>query len=223
MGPGGHVIVAVTLLAAAGCMPVEAAPRPAARTPVAAAPRPVARVPPFFSESTVRDPWPTPLAGELSRSEPTHVLIPRVGVSAPLVVLGVGDDGQLAVPPLDHANIAGWYGGGPTPGERGSAVIAGHLDTTTGPAVFARLSDVRVGDTVAAVRGDGTVAVFSVERMERTPKSRFPADEVYGSTSERKLVLVTCGGAFDRIRRSYTDNLIVHAVFRAAYAASDLR
>ncbi|MEU4542454.1 sortase domain-containing protein [Nonomuraea dietziae] len=131
--------------------------------------------------------------------------------------------GQLAVPPLDHADIAGWYGGGPTPGERGSAVIVGHLDTTTGPAVFARLSELRRGDTVAAVRADGTVAVFSVERLERTPKSRFPADEVYGSTRERKLVLGPCGGVFDRIHRSYTDNLIVHAVYRAAYAVSDLR
>ncbi|MEV4160951.1 class F sortase [Nonomuraea dietziae] len=210
MGPGGHVIVALTLLASAGCMPVEASPRPVARAPVPSA-------------STARDPWPTPLAGEPRRAEPTHVLIPRLGVKAPLVVLGVADDGRLAVPPLDHANIAGWYGGGPTPGERGSAVIVGHLDTTTGPAVFARLSELRAGDTVAAVRADGTVAVFSVERLERTPKSRFPADEVYGATRERKLVLVTCGGAFDRIHGSYTDNLIVHAVYRAAYAVSDLR
>lgn len=151
------------------------------------------------------------------------MLVPRLNVNAPLVVLGMTVDGALAVPPLDHANVAGWYGGGPTPGQRGSAVIAGHLDTRTGPAVFARLGELRAGDVVGVVRSDGTVAVFAVDRLERALKSRFPAAEVYGPTDERRLRLVTCGGTFDRDRRSYSHNVIVHAVFRAAYAAADLR
>ncbi|MFI6394774.1 class F sortase [Nonomuraea sp. NPDC050540] len=167
--------------------------------------------------------WPRPLAGELSRAEPTRVLIPRLHVSAPLVVLGVGDDGALAVPPLDHGNVAGWYGGGVTPGERGSAVIAGHLDTRRGPAVFARLAELRAGDVVGVVRADTSVAVFVVERLSRAPKDRFPAEEVYGPADTRWLRLVTCGGSFDRVRRTYSDNVIVHARFRAAYASADLR
>ncbi|MFI6320801.1 class F sortase [Nonomuraea sp. NPDC050556] len=167
--------------------------------------------------------WPTPVARELDRAEPTRVLVPRLGINAPLVVLGVEDDGSLAVPPLDHANVAGWYGGGPTPGERGSAVIAGHLDTRTGPAVFAKLHELRAGDVVGVVRTDGTVAVFAVERLERTPKTSFPADDVYGPSDERKLALITCGGAFDQGKRSYDDNVIVRAIYRAAYLASDLR
>ncbi|MGV9773777.1 class F sortase [Streptosporangium sp. NPDC003464] len=165
---------------------------------------------------------PTPLGWGLGRGEPTRVVIPSIGVNAPLVVLGLKGDGTLAVPPLDHADVAGWYGAGPTPGEPGSAVIVGHLDTRTGPAVFARLDELRPGDSIAVARGDGTVAVFAVERLEQAPKDRFPADRVYGSTEERRLRLVTCGGSFDQVRRSYDDNVIVHARYRAGYLTSDL-
>ncbi|GAA5766976.1 hypothetical protein Aros01_03477 [Streptosporangium roseum] len=150
-------------------------------------------------------------------------MIPRIGVNAPLVVLGLEGDGALAVPPLDHADVAGWYGGGPTPGEPGSAVIVGHLDTRTGPAVFARLDELRPGDSIGVARGDGTVALFAVERLEQAPKDRFPAERVYGPTGGRRLRLVTCGGSFDQARRSYDDNIIVHALYRAGYLTSDLR
>ncbi|GAA3136083.1 class F sortase [Streptosporangium carneum] len=167
--------------------------------------------------------WPAPLSRDLGRAEPTRVVIPRIGVNAPLVVLGIEDDGGLAVPPLDHADAAGWYGLGPTPGERGSAVVVGHLDTRTGPAVFARLGELEAGDSVGVVRADGTVAVFVVERLEQAPKDRFPADRVYGPTDGRRLRLVTCGGSFDQARRSYDDNVIVHALYRAGYLVSDLR
>ncbi|MFF5211789.1 class F sortase [Streptosporangium sp. NPDC000396] len=166
---------------------------------------------------------PTPLAQELGRGEPTRIMIPSIGVNAPLVVLGLRGDGTLAVPPLDHADFAGWYGGGPTPGEPGSAVIVGHLDTRSGPAVFARLGELKAGDPIFVARGDGTVAVFAVERLEQAPKDHFPADRVYGSTRERRLSLVTCGGTFDQVRRSYEDNVIVHALYRAGYLAADLR
>ncbi|MFI6476511.1 class F sortase [Nonomuraea sp. NPDC050663] len=167
--------------------------------------------------------WPRPYGGELGRAEPTRVIIPRLKVSAPLVVLGIESDGSLAVPPLDHANVAGWFSGGPTPGEWGSAVIAGHLDTRTGPAVFARLGELARGDVVGVARADGTVAVFEVRRLERTPKAEFPADRVYGPADGRELRLVTCGGDFDSAKRSYSHNVIVHALFSAAYLATDLR
>ncbi|MEV7005444.1 class F sortase [Streptosporangium sp. NPDC051022] len=167
--------------------------------------------------------WPTPVAHDLGRAEPTRIVIPRIGVNAPLVVLGIEEDGGLAVPPLDHADAAGWYGLGPAPGETGSAVIVGHLDTRTGPAVFARLAELEAGDSIGVTRADGTVAVFAVERLEQAPKDRFPADRVYGPTDGRRLRLVTCAGRFDQARRSYNDNVIVHALFRAGYLASDLR
>ncbi len=167
--------------------------------------------------------WPTPLSRDLSRAEPTRIVIPRIGVNAPLVVLGVEADGRLAVPPLDHADAAGWYGRGPTPGEPGSAVIVGHLDTRTGPAVFARLGELEAGDSIGVIRADGTVAVFAVERLEQAPKDHFPADRVYGTTGGRRLRVITCGGSFDQARRSYDDNVIVHALYRAGYLAADLR
>lgn len=217
---GRKAVLAVLglVLCVSGCLPVGVAER--AQGPSAGAERPAEGLP---LRAEAQDAWPTPLPSELDRAEPTRVLVPRLGISAPLVVLGVQDDGALAVPPLDHANVAGWYGEGPTPGERGAAVIAGHLDTRTGPAVFATLEKLRAGDVVGVVRTDGTVAVFTVQRLERTPKTSFPADEIYGPSDERELTLITCGGAFDQDKRSYNDNVIVHATYRAAYRAADLR
>ncbi|MEV0581575.1 class F sortase [Nonomuraea sp. NPDC050310] len=208
----GWAAGALVLAAATGCLPggygMRAVPEEAAVLP--------ARV-------AGTGGWPVPYGGELGRAEPNRVLIPRLKVDAPLVVLGMAEDGTLAVPPLEHANVAGWFGGGPTPGEKGSAVLAGHLDTRTGPAVFARLGELVRGDVVGVVRGDGTVTVFAVERLERAPKTDFPADRVYGPSERRELRLVTCGGAFDQARHSYRDNVIVHTVFRAAYLARDFR
>ncbi|MBA2897184.1 class F sortase [Nonomuraea soli] len=215
----GWVVPALVMLTA--CLPApppRAVPQERAAAPVSA---PVSM--PASAPARAKREWPRPYTGELGRAEPNRVIIPRLKVSAPLVVLGIEADGSLAVPPLDHANVAGWFGGGPTPGERGSAVIAGHLDTRTGPAVFARLGELARGDVVGVARGDGTVAVFEVRRLERTPKAEFPADRVYGPARGRELRLVTCGGDFDRARRSYSHNVIVYALFSAAYLASDLR
>ncbi|MEU1882134.1 class F sortase [Streptosporangium sp. NPDC020072] len=222
--PAGHGFIhrfvllwALALAAGCGAVPGGGAVRGPARSVAAQAGSPP-------GERAVGGPgWPAPITRPLGRAEPTRVVIPRIGVDAPLVVLGVEGDGRLAVPPLDHADAAGWYGGGPAPGESGSAVIVGHLDTRTGPAVFARLGELDPGDAVGVVRADGTVAVFAVERVEQAPKAHFPAERVYGPTDGRRLRLVTCGGSFDQVSRSYADNVIVHARYRAGYRASDLR
>ncbi|WP_246268127.1 sortase domain-containing protein [Nonomuraea typhae] len=224
---GGHVIAAVVVLTSCTAqpdemfrLPVEA---PGLGLPLEApalGPVPGGKPPPGGDAPSK---WPRPLAGELARAEPTRVLIPRLRVSAPLVVLGTGTDGTPAVPPQEHANVAGWYGGGVTPGERGSAVIAGQLDTRTGPAVFGRLGELQKGDVVGVARGDGTVAVFAVERLSRVAKQRFPAGQVYGRTRERWLWLVTCAGSFDQAKAACSHNLLVRASFRAAYSAADLR
>ncbi|MEU3456285.1 class F sortase [Micromonospora sp. NPDC006766] len=124
----------------------------------------------------------------------------------------MADDGTLEVPPLERAELTGWYRLGPTPGEIGNALIVGHVDSRrTGAAVFYRLSALRPGDGIAVTRADGSVARFTVERTERYPKSSFPADLVYGSNPKPSLRLVTCGGQFDRGTRSYLDNIIVSA------------
>ena len=140
---------------------------------------------------------------------PVRVRLPSIGVDSALVDLGVDGAGAL-VPPTDFGS-AGWYSGGPVPGEVGPSVIAGHVDSSSGPAVFFRLAALAPGDEVLVDRADGTTVRFTVSGTERHPKDDFPTEEVYGPTALPVLRLITCGGEFDRDRRSYRDNVVVTA------------
>ncbi|MFC3500485.1 class F sortase [Micromonospora krabiensis] len=140
---------------------------------------------------------------------PTRVRVPRIDVDSRLTVLGLDRAGAL-VPPADF-DVAGWYGGGPAPGDTGPAVLAGHLDSRRGPAVFARLGELRPGDTVEVWRG-GQRLTFRVTGSLRTRKDAFPTAAVYGPTPGPELRLITCGGDFDRRRGHYRDNVVVFAV-----------
>ena len=140
---------------------------------------------------------------------PARVRIPSIGVDARLVRLGLDNDGALEVPP--RWEDAGWFTGAARPGERGAAVIAGHVDSTSGPAVFYRLGALRPGATVTIARRGASPVRFRVRRVERWPKRLFPTRRVYGPTRRPTLRLVTCGGAFDRASGHYVDNTIVFA------------
>ena len=111
---------------------------------------------------------------------------------------------------------SGWYAGGTRPGDPGSAVILGHVDSKRdGPAVFYRLRDLRRGDEITITRADGSTVRFAVDRTEQFPKSRFPTDDVYYPTLTPALRLVTCGGSFDATAGHYRSNVIVFATLRA--------
>ena len=140
---------------------------------------------------------------------PVHLQIPAIGVSTPLVKLGRLPDGSLEVP--KDWDTAGWYDKGPRPGQPGPAVILGHVDSQTGPAVFYQLRALRPGDTVRVGLADGRVLVFRVQRVQRYPKDEFPTEAVYFPTLNRELRLITCGGEFDYAARSYRDNIVVYA------------
>ena len=140
---------------------------------------------------------------------PTRLRIGAVKIDTPLETLRIGGDGALQ-PPKAFAK-AGWYADGTAPGDTGPAVIAGHVDSKTGPAVFYRLRELTTGDRIEVVRGGGSVR-FTVTAIRWYPKTEFPTEEVYGPTPDRQLRLITCGGVFDRSLRSYRDNLVVYAV-----------
>jgi sortase (surface protein transpeptidase) len=144
------------------------------------------------------------------RVVPEQLRIPSVGVRAALVPLGVDQTGKLGVPG-DPAK-AGWYVGSSTPGDLGPSVVAGHVDSARGPAVFARLGSLRPGAHVEVVRSDGRTARFRVLEVQRYPKNRFPTERVYGPTPDRTLRLITCGGVYDRGAGGYRDNVVVYAV-----------
>lgn len=148
----------------------------------------------------------------LDRSVPDRIAIPAIEVDATLMSLGVDQNGEVEVPPLEEARKAGWYERGVTPGEIGNAVIIGHVDSyKIGPAVFFNLGKLKPGDTVEVTRKDDTVATFVVDGVKSFARDKFPADLVYGPTNQAGLRIVTCGGEFDRKQRSYLDNVIVFA------------
>lgn len=140
-------------------------------------------------------------------ANPLRLRIPDIGVDAPLVPLGLDGDGTLQVPRYEDA---GWYAGGSRPGETGPSVIAAHVDSTTGPAVFYRLENLEPGDEVYVDYADATVG-FVVRNSRSVGKAQFPTQQVYGSTESPELRLVTCDGAFSRKSGSYAANLIVWA------------
>ncbi|WP_406318792.1 class F sortase [Streptosporangium sp. NBC_01639] len=138
---------------------------------------------------------------------PSRIDIPSLGIKAPLMKLGVAD-GQIELPPYEKPDTAGWVKDSAVPGDQGAAVILGHVDTKTAPAVFYKLKEMREGQVVKVVRSDGKVAQYRVDTVERVSKDRFPADKVY---LEDGLRLITCGGNFDWDKHEYRDNVIVYA------------
>ena len=141
---------------------------------------------------------------------PAVIRIPRLEVEASIIPLGLQEDGSIEVP--EDPDQAGWWLGGPEPGETGPAVILGHVDSQEeGPAVFFYLQYLDPGDEIHIDRVDGSTITYVVESTERHHKDEFPTDAVYGPTEQPTLRLVTCGGDFDFGVRTYEDNVIVFA------------
>lgn len=111
---------------------------------------------------------------------------------------------------MDSPKLVGWYEGGPTPGESGTAIAVGHRDTTTGPAVFAGLAQVAPCKPIEVERADGRTAVYTVDRMKVYDKSGFPDKEIYAPALRPELRVLTCGGYYSR-RTGYTSNVVVFA------------
>jgi hypothetical protein len=141
---------------------------------------------------------------------PVRLRVPSLGIDTGLQRLGLAADGTIAAP--TRWDVAGWYDKGPRPGQPGPAVIVGHVDSRTGPAVFFRLAQASPGAAVLVDRADGSSVHFRVAGRQQVAKSAFPADLVYSPQLATVLRLVTCGGAFDPVTRHYRDNIIVTAV-----------
>ena len=199
-------VVALAGLLVAGCGGPERGPAAASSPRGGPATAAESREPPdvagFHSVRTYDQP-----------ARPVRLQIPAIAVSTPLVPLGRLPDGSIEVP--HDWNTAGWYDRGPRPGQPGPAVILGHVDSKTGPAVFYRLRALRPRDIVRVSLADGRILVFRVQRVERYPKNEFPTQAVYFPTLNRELRLITCGGEFDYARGSYRDNIVVYATLAA--------
>jgi hypothetical protein len=144
--------------------------------------------------------------------DPVRLQIPAIGLTAPIIPLGLNDDGTLEVP--TSFSVTGWFTNAAEPGERGPAVVTGHVDSTAGPGVFYRLRALKPGDDITIVNEGGSLVHFVVTSMRQVPKTQFPTDLVYRQTTRPTLRLITCDGAFDQSTGHYVDNLIVFARLR---------
>jgi sortase family protein len=147
----------------------------------------------------------------LGPSQPIRIVIPSIGVRAPVHGVGRDDSGGIAVPSLRLTNEAGWFDEGPTPGQYGPAILVGHVDTKDRPAVFANLDDLQAGARIEVTRRDSRVAVFEVNSVETFSKSSLPVARVYNDYSRPALRLITCGGAWVGGQLGYASNVIVFA------------
>jgi hypothetical protein len=166
--------------------------------------------PDWFSRSAAADPPPRSFP-VLDPSRPQLLTIPSIKVQAPILDVGLATDGSVDVPPLNRHGEAGWFDGGPTPGQFGPALIVGHADTKTGPSVFYHLAQLKAGQKIEVRRADQSVAIFEVNSVEHFNKGRLPLQRVYADFSRPSLRLMTCGGVWLGGKQGYSDNIVVFA------------
>ncbi|GMA30111.1 class F sortase [Litorihabitans aurantiacus] len=217
----GAALAAVLLLA--GCSGGDDAPADAAtlsdasaaptdpahtKAPVSSVPEPEAP-PSEEAPAPAPEPEPEPVASLGVGVDPVALRIADIEVDEQMMELGIADDGKMEVP--DDWDRVGWFTGGGRPGGRGPTVIAGHVDSPTGPAVFFRLTELEVGDRVEVDDADGTTHAYEVYRVENFLKDDYPTREVFGALATDELRLVTCTGEFDTRSQRHDQNRVVFA------------
>ncbi|MFF4185884.1 class F sortase [Streptomyces sp. NPDC001691] len=163
-----------------------------------------------------------PAHDPLRGAAPQRVEIPSIGIAAPVVPRGLDAEGAVDPPPYNRPGTVGWFDGGARPGEAGAALLVGHVDTESKPAVFYGLSAARAGQQVKVTAADGTVAEFTIDDVRVFPRSHFDAATVYGprQRGRAELRLITCGGTYDRRTKAYTANVVVSAYLTDAREAA---
>ncbi|MFY0408177.1 class F sortase [Solicola sp. PLA-1-18] len=151
-----------------------------------------------------------PVPVEAEAGAPQRISIPSIGVDSDLLDLGLDAKGELEVPTPAQAGSAGWYSGGPAPGDPGPSVVVGHVDSVNGPAVFADLGDLEAGQEIDVTRAGGVVERFAVRSVTEVEKKEFPTDQVYGPTPGPELRIITCGGEYDQ-EQGWKGNVLVFA------------
>lgn len=216
---GAVACLAITLQDSPAARPTDVAPAVASSPPATIAPVPTTSVDPATASPSATLPL-SPLAAELPgrvsavpTSEPVvapvGLSIPAMDLTAPVRAIGVEPDGQLEIP--DETEV-GWYRLGSSPGRPGATVLAAHVswNDTTGP--FFRLDELEPGALVDVVLADGTTRTYQVVERAQYPKLGLPAERIWTREGDETIVLITCGGDFNRSIRRYTDNIVVYAV-----------
>ncbi|TFD95878.1 class F sortase [Jeotgalibacillus sp. R-1-5s-1] len=148
-----------------------------------------------------REPEVTPLT-------PVSLTIPSLEIEAPVIQVGMLENGEMEVP--EDVNEVGWFEPGVMPGARGNSVLAGHVDSYRGPAVFFKLKDLKQGDEIIVTGENGETLTFAVTDIQTYPSDGAPIERIFGPSGERNLNLITCTGPFNRDSGQYPDRLVVY-------------
>lgn len=185
---------------------------PAEPAPIVEVAEPNVPVVPDLSEPEDEAADPAEPAPQAPVAAPTAISLPSLDVEAPLVDVGLEDDGGMEIP--SDVSTAGWYELGVAPGEAtGTAVIAGHVDSESqGRGAFWDLRRMAVDDAITVDHADGTTSEWRVVARTTYPKEQLPISDIFTRFGDPRLVLITCDGYFDRDARSYSDNVVVYAV-----------
>jgi LPXTG-site transpeptidase (sortase) family protein len=166
----------------------------------------VADIPPPVAVAPA--PAPAPVPERIADSTPSRLLIPAISVDAAIEARGLEANRNLSTP-TDFNDVA-WFKQGPVPGQPGNALINGHVNWWTGSAVFSRLGDIRSGDQVVVVRGDGSRATFKVSTI-RVLAAKARDTSLFASSTAAKLTLITCWGPWDFHLGTDSQRLLVTA------------
>ena len=139
---------------------------------------------------------------------PKVLNIPKLGINAEVQFVGLNSKDEMGVP--SNNNDVAWFDPGVVPGEKGSAVIAGHMNGRSGePAVFWDLHKLKIGDDVYVVDNSGNKKHFQVVSVEKYRTNSAPMEKIFGLSGGAYLNLVTCGGMWDRTENTYDERLVV--------------
>ncbi len=155
---------------------------------------------------------PPTIVIEKKASLPQKLKIPKLGLTTTVEAVGLGTDGEMLMP--ENPQVVAWYQSGSSLGEKGNLVIAGHLDSKTGPAVFYRLSSLTAGDEIIVSDQEQKEYCFVVVKKEIYEEDQFPMEEVFGKSDQKRLNLITCRGKFDQNTKRYTKRVVVFSELR---------
>lgn len=155
-------------------------------------------------------PPPTPTGVPPSDAPVVRLVIPKIGVDAPVQVKSVDPDGVMQAP--DGPWNVAWYDFSSKPGFGGNVVFSGHVDYhNVGPAVFWDLGDLDADDVIEVRLEDGTVYRYRVVAKEAFDASSAPIERIVGPTPVESVTIITCTGTFDASTRQYDRRLVVRA------------
>ncbi|WP_227395716.1 class F sortase [Jeotgalibacillus aurantiacus] len=158
------------------------------------------------------------LAAQQQTITPSRLVIPAINVDAVINPYGLDpESGGMAVP--DNGEEVAWYEPGYKPGQKGNAVLAGHVDSEKAPAVFWDLKELTEGDEIHVYDESGKMLTYVVTKTEIYDRNEAPIQEIFGVSSKEKLNLITCTGYFDRDIRNYVDRMVVYTELKSDSAA----